>query len=513
MTATMNFNQRLTLAFVAPALLFVAGLFASIWSLVQTQHEFDRYLATEQAVANGVREMYAQGLQMGQALRNVVLDPANQRAYENLAAARKAFDEAYSETARVARGTAVESGLASLANLRATQAQAQDKVMQTVKTDPSQAVALLNAEETPAWRQLRAELLKLRDATTELSAATHDDVNASANRARWLSVSLPVAAVVSAAFLGMLLRRTLRREIGGDPAVARATLNRIAGGDLTGEIPKAQEPGSLIDALHAMQSALRQLVSQVQQSSASIEVATREIATGNQDLSSRTEQTASNLQETAASMEQLTATVRQGSESARLASQMAVANAEVAARGGQVVGQVVSTMQEINHSSQKIHDIIGVIDGIAFQTNILALNAAVEAARAGEQGRGFAVVAGEVRNLAQRSAEAAKEIKTLIGTSVEKVEVGTRLVGEAGVTIDEVVANAQRVADIIGEITAASGEQSTGIGQVNLAVTHLDQMTQQNAALVEESAAAAESLKDQAQRLGVLVQAFRVQQS
>ena len=505
----MNFNQRLTLAFVAPALLLVAGLFASIWSLVQTQHEFDRYLATEQAVANGVREMYAQGLQMGQALRNVVLDPANQRAYENLSAARKAFDEAYGETSRVARGTPVEAGLASLANLRATQAQAQDKVMQTVKTDPAQAVALLNAEETPAWRQLRAELLKLRDATTELSAATHDKVNASANRARWLSVSLAVAAVVSAAFLGMLLRRTLCREIGGDPAVARATLNRIAGGDLTGKIPKAQEPGSLIDALHAMQFALRQLVSQVQQSSASIEVATREIATGNQDLSSRTEQTASSLQETAASMEQLTATVRQSSESARQASQMAVANAEVAARGG----RVVSTMQEINHSSQKIHDIIGVIDGIAFQTNILALNAAVEAARAGEQGRGFAVVAGEVRNLAQRSAEAAKEIKTLIGTSVEKVEVGTRLVGEAGVTIDEVVANAQRVADIIGEITAASGEQSTGIGQVNLAVTHLDQMTQQNAALVEESAAAAESLKDQAQRLGVLVQAFRVQQS
>jgi methyl-accepting chemotaxis protein len=209
-------------------------------------------------------------------------------------------------------------------------------------------------------------------------------------------------------------------------------------------------------------------------------------------------------------MEELNSTMRQSADAARQASQMAVANAEVAARGGQVVGQVVATMDEINHSSKKINDIIGVIDGIAFQTNILALNAAVEAARAGEQGRGFAVVAAEVRNLAQRSAEAAKEIKGLIGTSVDKVEAGTRLVAEAGSTIGEVVANAQRVADIIGEITAASGEQSSGIGQVNTAVNHLDQMTQQNAALVEEGAAAAESLKDQATRLAQVVGTFRI---
>jgi len=209
-------------------------------------------------------------------------------------------------------------------------------------------------------------------------------------------------------------------------------------------------------------------------------------------------------------MEELNSTMHSSAEAARTASQLAVANAEVAARGGQVVGQVVSTMEEINHSSKKINDIIGVIDGIAFQTNILALNAAVEAARAGEQGRGFAVVAGEVRNLAQRSAEAAKEIKGLIGTSVDRVEAGTRLVGEAGSTIGEVVANAQRVADMIGEITAASGEQSRGVGQVNAAVNQLDQMTQQNAALVEESAAAAQSLKDQASRLAQVVQRFRI---
>ena len=203
--------------------------------------------------------------------------------------------------------------------------------------------------------------------------------------------------------------------------------------------------------------------------------------------------------------------MRQTSDSARQASQMAVTNADVAARGGEVVGQVVATMDEINQSSKKIGDIIGVIDGIAFQTNILALNAAVEAARAGEQGRGFAVVAAEVRNLAQRSAEAAKEIMGLIGASVDKVEAGTRLVAEAGSTIGEVVTNARRVADIIGEITAASGEQASGVGQVNVAVTQLDQMTQQNAALVEQSSAAADSLRDQAARLTEVIQVFRTQ--
>ncbi|HMN93023.1 MAG TPA: methyl-accepting chemotaxis protein [Hydrogenophaga sp.] len=263
------------------------------------------------------------------------------------------------------------------------------------------------------------------------------------------------------------------------------------------------------EALKSALGRMQSVVTSVQQSSHQIEVASGEIATGNNDLSARTEQSASSLQQTAASMEEMTGTLRQSADAARQASQMAVANAEVAARGGQVVGQVVSTMEEINHSSKKIADIIGVIDGIAFQTNILALNAAVEAARAGEQGRGFAVVAGEVRNLAQRSAQAAREIKDLIGTSVERVEAGTRLVGEAGSTIGEVVANAQRVADIIGEITAATSEQSSGVGQINTAINHLDQMTQQNAALVEQSSAAAESLRSQARQLAQAIQVFK----
>ena len=265
-----------------------------------------------------------------------------------------------------------------------------------------------------------------------------------------------------------------------------------------------------MQALFDMQASLRNLVGQVRNSTNSISTASSEIATGNQDLSQRTEQTASNLQQAASSMDQLTGTVKQSAESARQANQLASSAAEVAARGGTVVSQVVSTMTEINTASKKISDIIGVIDGIAFQTNILALNAAVEAARAGEQGRGFAVVAGEVRSLAQRSAQAAREIKTLIGASVEKVESGSRLVSDAGRTMNEIVGSVQRVSDIIGEITAAAAEQSDGIEQVNSSVTQLDQMTQQNAALVQESAAAAESLKGQAASLAQVVGTFRL---
>ena len=286
----------------------------------------------------------------------------------------------------------------------------------------------------------------------------------------------------------------------------------IAKGDLTKHIHSAgkDEAARMLAALEEMQNSLRSMVSQVRQSTDSITTASSEIAAGNQDLSGRTEQAASNLQQTASSMEQLTGTVKQTADSAHTANQLVSSASASAAKGGEVVSQVVSTMDDITASSKKISDIIGVIDGIAFQTNILALNAAVEAARAGEQGRGFAVVAGEVRGLAQRSAEAAKEIKSLIGASVERVETGSRLVQDAGSTMAEIVASVKRVNDIIGEITAAASEQSNGIGQVNTAVTQLDQMTQQNAALVEQSAAAAQSLKDQAFKLSDVVGRFKL---
>ena len=296
-------------------------------------------------------------------------------------------------------------------------------------------------------------------------------------------------------------------------AEAGALAQRIAGGDLSAQetVTRSDEFGDLLRSLYAMSEALGRMVHQVRQSTDSIATASSQIAAGNHDLSARTEQTASNLQETAAAMEQFTSTIQQSAASAQQASTLATGASGVARRGGEVVKEVVATMEDIHQSSQKIADIIGVIDGIAFQTNILALNAAVEAARAGEQGRGFAVVASEVRSLAGRSAEAAKEIKQLIGASVEKVELGSRLVQDAGGTMQEIVQSVQRVTDMIGEVTAASTEQSTGIGQVNQAVVNLDQMTQQNAALVEESTAAAQSLREQARQLAEAVSVFKVQ--
>ncbi|MEG1116607.1 MAG: methyl-accepting chemotaxis protein, partial [Janthinobacterium sp.] len=272
----------------------------------------------------------------------------------------------------------------------------------------------------------------------------------------------------------------------------------------------SHDSSSLLFAMKTMRDKLVGIVSQVRSGTDTINTASGEIAQGNLDLSSRTEEQASSLEETASSMEELTSAVRQNADNARQANALAGAASDVAGKGGAVVGQVVQTMESINASSRKIVDIISVIDSIAFQTNILALNAAVEAARAGEEGRGFAVVASEVRNLAQRSASAAKEIKTLIGDSVEQVEIGSRLVHDAGKTMDEVVTSVRQVADIMQEITAASAEQSAGIEQVNQAVLQMDQVTQQNAALVEEAAAAAESLQDQAQTLTELVGVFRL---
>jgi methyl-accepting chemotaxis protein len=287
---------------------------------------------------------------------------------------------------------------------------------------------------------------------------------------------------------------------------------RIAEGDLSSSISTEREDefGTLLRSLATMNDSLGRMVAQVRLSTDNIATASAEIAQGNNDLAQRTEQTSSNLQSTASSMDALTATVQHSTDNSRQASALAANASTVAQRGGSVVTQVVTTMQEIDASSKKIADIIGVIDGIAFQTNILALNAAVEAARAGEQGRGFAVVASEVRSLAQRSAEAAKEIKGLIDTSVGKVESGTRLVTDAGATMEEIVQSVRRVADVISEITAAATEQSSGIAGVNEAIGNLDQMTQQNAALVEESAAAAESLREQADRMKEAVAVFRV---
>ncbi|CAG9179649.1 methyl-accepting chemotaxis protein [Cupriavidus respiraculi] len=324
--------------------------------------------------------------------------------------------------------------------------------------------------------------------------------------------AVTIALIALGVLIAVLCTTTLNRAIVKPVEEALAVFGKMAQGDLTSRITSTSrnEIGRMMQALATMQASLANIVSQVRGGTDSIASATQQISTGNLDLSQRTEEQASSLEQTAASMEELTTVVRQNADNAREAGKLAGAASQIALKGGDVVGRVVDTMNEINGSSRKVVEIIGVIEGIAFQTNILALNAAVEAARAGEQGRGFAVVAGEVRSLAQRSAAAAKEIESLIGESGQRVESGTRLVAEAGQTMGEIVQAVQRVTDIMNEISAASQEQTTGIEQVNMAVTQMDEVTQQNAALVEEAAAAAGALEEQAQKLKGVVSVFRL---
>jgi methyl-accepting chemotaxis protein len=363
------------------------------------------------------------------------------------------------------------------------------------------------------WPVLQVGVLKPLEALipiTEQSAQANYEASLRESRSMLtIGIASAVVCLLVLSVFAVLTVRSLLRPLG----VVEAAMRRIAEGDLATPVPagRRDELGRLLLALGEMQQRLQGLVRDVRRSTDSIATASSEIADGSQDLSSRTEQTAASLQQTASSMGQLTDSVKLSASSAQEANSLASSASQVAERGGAVVAQVVTTMQGIEASSRKIADIIGVIDGIAFQTNILALNAAVEAARAGEQGRGFAVVASEVRSLAQRSAAAAREIKSLIGTSVEKVASGTSLVTDAGSTMTEIVASVQRVTAIIGDITSSSAHQSEGIGQVNAAVTQLDHMTQQNAALVEQSTAAADSLKDQARRLAELVGVFKLQ--
>lgn len=372
-----------------------------------------------------------------------------------------------------------------------------------------EAVKTMTEQVRPAevaWRQQVRDLIAVEAA---LNKATYERALESQRDATRVALAVVAFAVFFGALVGWRITRSVKRSI--DSAIQVA--ERIAYGDLSStiEVTSSDEIGRLLHAIQAMQGKLRELVGAIRGSAHSIQEASTEVAAGNQDLSQRTEITASNLQAAASSMEQLTGTVQQSADAAQQADRLAASASDVAAKGEQVVSQVVSTMEEIHTSARQISDIIGVIDSIAFQTNILSLNAAVEAARAGEKGRGFAVVAAEVRALAERCAVAAKEIKGLINASVEKVEAGSCLVRDAGVTMNEILLSVRHVTDIIGEIRAASSNQSQGISIINISVSRLDQMTQQNAALVEESAAAAESLKSHATQLAQMVSTFRLQ--
>jgi methyl-accepting chemotaxis protein len=373
------------------------------------------------------------------------------------------------------------------------------------------ALDYLDAEVVPATDLLDKKLAELGRYKERAAAESAQQASETYRSTRATMIALVLGGLALSAAFAVVITRTLMRQLGGEPLYAVQVAGAIAGGDLSTKVTvRDGDRTSMLATMEAMRTSLAGIVRNVRSGTDTITTAASEISLGNMDLSSRTEQQASSLEETASSMEELTSTVRQNADNARQANVLAASASEVATRGGAVVAQVVETMSSINESSNRIVDIISVIDGIAFQTNILALNAAVEAARAGEQGRGFAVVASEVRNLAQRSAAAAKEIKTLIGDSVGKVESGGKLVQQAGTTMGEIVQSITRVTDIMSEIASASQEQSSGIEQVNEAISQMDQATQQNAALVEQAAAAATSMQEQAAALAKLVGSFHL---
>ena len=509
---TLKIATRLWLPTVAMASLLV--LMAS----TVTVRTSGQIAATDAQLSGQEAKLYDAATWQGLTTANVArvvasvlsTDPAVEAAMKpEIEATTARISEIQKRIEAVATSDAEKAALVRIADARKVYIDAR-KVAQKLKADGDAAAAktALSAKVQPAV----AAYLASQQAYVVLQQANSNEVRAAAGAERmrtvWGVVGVMAFIVFGLAAGTVFLVRSICRPMDSLARIAR----RIGDGDLDVEVDtsRSDEIGHVMQSLAAMRDALRGIVGQVRESAESIQVASAEVASGNTDLSHRTEQAASSLQQTASSLEQLTGNVRQSADAAAQANQLAASASAVAERGGSVVAQVVGTMDEINHSSKRIADIIGTIDGIAFQTNILALNAAVEAARAGEQGRGFAVVAGEVRSLAQRSAEAAREIKGLIGASVDKVETGARLVQDAGSTMSEIVASVQRVTDIIGEITAAASEQSAGIGQVNGAIASLDQMTQQNAALVEESAAAAESLREQALRLSQSMQVFRL---
>ena len=404
-----------------------------------------------------------------------------------------------------------EKGLAFVADLKQETAAVRplnNQFLEAIKTDKAEAIKGLIQVNIPATAKWQDKISAFIELQREKSKKDEETASAAFDESKTIMIALSILAIALGSSTAWLITKSITRPINQAVLIAHT----VASGDLTSKFDSTEqdETGQLIRALREMNDSLINIVGQVRQGAETIRVGTKQIASGNMELSSRTEQQAGSLEETASAMEQLTSTVKQNADNARQANTMAISASDIAVKGSSVVSEVVETMGEINESSKKIVDIIGVIDGIAFQTNILALNAAVEAARAGEQGRGFAVVASEVRNLAQRSASAAKEIKILINHSVEKVDTGSKLVDQAGATMKQIVDSVKQVTDIMNEISSASGEQSSGIDQIHMAVAQMDNVTQQNAALVEEAASAAQSLQSQASTLNQVVSVFKL---
>ncbi|MDP2368581.1 methyl-accepting chemotaxis protein [Rhodoferax sp.] len=519
---SLSLAKRLTAGFATVLLLLVAVAASSAYSMRVLGQKVQTIVQVNNAKTEVANDLLSSIDALAIQTRSVALfanletDLDGKQAAAEVSLA-KAAEEKYLATekkltALLAQPQSSDAERALLADIAAAAKVALPEVREAVQQgsdrDTVAAVLTLTNRVRPQETKMRQKVLELVLLQRKLTDEANAEVARLERQTQIVSVVLVVFALALGGAIGWGITNSVTQPIGRAVVVAE----RIADGDLSSEIEVRihDETGRLLEAIRSMQGRLRTLVGGIRQAADSIEAASSEVAMGNQDLSQRTEQAASNLQQTAQSMDHLTSIVMRSAESAKQANQMASTAASVAARGGAVVAEVVTTMDEINASSKKIADIIGVIDGIAFQTNILALNAAVEAARAGEQGRGFAVVASEVRSLAGRSAEAAREIKSLIGASVDRVERGAKLVADAGSTMTEIVGSVKRVNDTLGEITAAASSQSAGISEINSSIAALDQMTQQNSALVEQSAAAAESLKEQAARLTQVVSTFKL---
>ena len=504
-------GTRLGIGFAVVLGLLVAVLLVGLYSMAQLSNRTHDIVTDKNVKMAAANTMSDNVRNITLAITSVVVAPTEALVQAELAKigeARKKYGAA-KETLQKKIATDKETALmAELDAALKAGAPLNNKVIELRNAGQTEeAIAFLTQQAAPSLKRVLGALDSLVAYEGEQAAQAASDAEALSTSARAYMIMLGSVAVLLGAFVAWIITRSITRPINAAVGVAET----VASGDLSSHIvvDSTDETGRLLGALKAMNTSLLGVVAQVRHGTDAISTASSEIAAGNLDLSSRTEEQASSLEETASAMEELTSTVKQNADNARQANQLAKSASEVAVRGGNIVSQVVDTMGTINESSRKIVDIIGVIDGIAFQTNILALNAAVEAARAGEQGRGFAVVATEVRNLAHRSASAAKEIKELIAASVANVDTGSRLVNEAGQTMGDIVDSIVRVTDIMGEITSATHEQTIGIEQINMAIAQMDEVTQQNAALVEEAAAASQSMQEQAGELAHVVGFFK----
>ena len=514
----LTVRARLLTGFLLVATLGAIVAFIGIINMAKMNEQAERAYAQDLLGISAAKEANINLIYIARAARNVMLarTPEERTKFANVAdGARKTMAEHIAVARPLFRTSEAAAMFAELDKNLAEYDAARAQLGKLVEVEtPEGKNAAIDFAFGPLMQKATVvddKLSQIGEHKEKTSAASAGDATATYERSRTVMIALVLASLGAGVGIGLWITRGLTLQLGGEPSYAVEVAGAIAAGELSVAIDtRGGDKSSLLFAMEAMRQSLVKIVGQVRMGTDTIATASNQIAMGNLDLSSRTEEQASSLEETASSMEELTSTVKQNADNARQANVLAVSASEVAVRGGSVVSEVVDTMASINASSRKIVDIIGVIDGIAFQTNILALNAAVEAARAGEQGRGFAVVASEVRNLAQRSAAAAKEIKTLINDSVEKVDAGGKLVDQAGVTMAEIVQSITRVTDIMSEIASASLEQTMGIEQVNSAIAQMDEVTQQNAALVEEAAAAAGSMQEQAAALAEVVSVFKL---